>query len=81
MSFCTFQWVENEEKTFRESLPKKDPISDSSPNVTSLPSETIVTQTCAICHTSGMLSLPKLGNKDGWAPWSKKVSIHYIAAH
>jgi len=28
----------------------------------------IVTQVCAMCHATGMMSSPKLGDADGWAP-------------
>lgn len=30
--------------------------------------EQIVTQVCSMCHSSGMMSSPKLGNKADWAP-------------
>ena len=30
--------------------------------------EKIVTQVCAMCHATGMMSSPKLGDADGWAP-------------
>lgn len=30
--------------------------------------EKIVTQVCAMCHASGLMGSPKLGNKDDWAP-------------
>ena len=28
----------------------------------------IVTQVCSMCHATGMMGAPKLGNKDDWAP-------------
>jgi cytochrome c5 len=32
----------------------------------------IVTQVCALCHSSGMMSSPRLGNKKDWAPRIEK---------
>jgi cytochrome c5 len=32
----------------------------------------IVTQVCALCHSSGMMNSPKLGDVDGWAPRIEK---------
>lgn len=34
--------------------------------------EKIVTQVCALCHSTGMMSSPKLGDADGWAPRIEK---------
>ncbi|HDY84311.1 hypothetical protein LCGC14_0524210 [marine sediment metagenome] len=34
--------------------------------------EQIVTQVCSMCHGSGMMSSPKLGNKADWAPRIEK---------
>jgi len=34
--------------------------------------EKIVTQVCAMCHSTGMMSSPKLGDADGWAPRIEK---------
>jgi len=34
--------------------------------------EAIVTQVCAMCHSSGMMSSPKLGSADDWAPRIEK---------
>lgn len=30
--------------------------------------ERVVTQVCAVCHSSGMMSSPKLGSASDWAP-------------
>lgn len=32
----------------------------------------IVTQVCSMCHSSGLMSSPKLGNKADWAPRIEK---------
>jgi cytochrome c5 len=32
------------------------------------PGEKVVTQVCAVCHASGMMSSPKLGSASDWAP-------------
>jgi cytochrome c5 len=32
----------------------------------------IVTQVCALCHSTGMMSSPKLGDAEGWAPRIEK---------
>ncbi len=32
----------------------------------------IVTQICSMCHRTGMMNAPKLGNKDDWAPRIEK---------
>lgn len=32
----------------------------------------IVTQVCALCHSSGMMSSPRLANKKDWAPRIEK---------
>lgn len=32
----------------------------------------VVTQACAMCHTTGMMNSPKLGDADGWAPRIEK---------
>lgn len=32
----------------------------------------VVTQVCAMCHATGMMSSPKLGDADGWAPRIEK---------
>ncbi len=34
--------------------------------------EQIVTQVCSMCHSSGMMGSPKLGNKADWAPRIEK---------
>lgn len=34
--------------------------------------EQIVTQVCSMCHSSGMMSSPKLGSKADWAPRIEK---------
>lgn len=34
--------------------------------------EQIVTQACALCHGTGMMSAPRLGNADDWAPRLEK---------
>ena len=36
------------------------------------PGATVVTQVCALCHRSGMMSSPKLGNAADWAPRIEK---------
>ncbi len=41
----------------------------------------IVTQVCAVCHATGMMSSPKLGDADGWAPRIEKgVDVLYESA-
>lgn len=41
----------------------------------------IVTQVCAMCHASGMMSSPKLGSKEDWAPRIEKgVDVVYSNA-
>ena len=32
----------------------------------------VVTQVCALCHSTGMMSSPKLGSVDDWAPRIEK---------
>lgn len=32
----------------------------------------IVDQTCALCHRTGMMNSPKIGDADGWAPRIEK---------
>lgn len=34
--------------------------------------EQIVTQVCSMCHSSGMMSSPKLGSQEDWAPRIEK---------
>lgn len=34
--------------------------------------EQVVTQVCAVCHSTGMMSSPKLGSADDWAPRIEK---------
>jgi cytochrome c5 len=34
--------------------------------------EKVVTQACAMCHATGMMSSPKLGNAEDWAPRIEK---------
>jgi cytochrome c5 len=34
--------------------------------------EQLVTQVCSMCHGSGMMNSPKLGNKSDWAPRIEK---------
>ncbi len=34
--------------------------------------EQIVNQVCAVCHSTGMMSSPKLGSADDWAPRIEK---------
>ena len=34
--------------------------------------EQVVTQVCALCHSSGMMSSPKLGSASDWAPRIEK---------
>lgn len=36
------------------------------------PGAAIVTQVCAVCHSSGMMSSPKLGSASDWAPRIEK---------
>jgi len=36
------------------------------------PGEKIVTQVCAMCHATGMMSSPKLGSAGDWAPRIEK---------
>jgi cytochrome c5 len=43
--------------------------------------EKIVTQACAMCHATGMMSSPKLGSADEWAPRIEKgVDVLYANA-
>jgi len=43
--------------------------------------EKIVTQACAMCHATGMMSSPKLGSADEWAPRIEKgVDVLYSNA-
>jgi cytochrome c5 len=41
----------------------------------------VVTQVCALCHSTGMMSSPKLGSADDWAPRIEKgVDVLYANA-
>lgn len=40
----------------------------------------IVTQVCSMCHSSGMMNSPKLGNKADWAPRIEK-GIETLYSH
>lgn len=43
--------------------------------------EQVVTQVCALCHSTGMMSSPKLGSADDWAPRIEKgVDVLYANA-
>ena len=43
--------------------------------------EQVVTQVCALCHSTGMMSSPKLGSADDWAPRIEKgVDVLYSNA-
>ena len=43
--------------------------------------EQVVTQVCALCHSTGMMSSPKLGSADDWAPRIEKgVEVLYESA-
>ncbi len=41
-------------------------------NQVSAGGEQIVSQVCALCHRSGMMNAPKLGDADDWAPRIEK---------
>ena len=41
----------------------------------------VVTQVCALCHSTGMMSSPKLGSADDWAPRIEKgIDVLYESA-
>ena len=43
--------------------------------------EQVVTQVCALCHSTGMMSSPKLGSADDWAPRIEKgIDVLYDSA-
>jgi len=43
--------------------------------------EQVVTQVCALCHSTGMMSSPKLGSASDWAPRIEKgVDVLYANA-
>jgi len=42
------------------------------PAATSMSGEEIVSQVCAMCHSTGMMSSPKLGKASDWAPRIEK---------
>jgi len=43
--------------------------------------EQVITQVCALCHSTGMMSSPKLGSADDWAPRIEKgIDVLYSNA-
>ncbi|NOQ94516.1 MAG: cytochrome c5 family protein [Methylophaga sp.] len=42
------------------------------PAANSMSGEQVVTQVCALCHSTGMMSSPKLGKASDWAPRIEK---------
>lgn len=48
------------------------PVVVAAPAASSMSGEQIVTQVCALCHSTGMMSAPKLGKASDWAPRIEK---------
>ncbi|PHS69315.1 MAG: cytochrome C [Methylophaga sp.] len=47
-------------------------VATAAPAISSAGGEKTVKQVCALCHRTGMMSSPKLGDADGWAPRIEK---------
>ncbi len=53
--------------------PAPAPTADDTTDVAAAgPGKDVVTKVCAVCHSTGMMSSPKIGSADDWAPRIEK---------